>query len=545
MAAGATELKRDRDRFVAFSFAAADLLLEVDAGGSVRSALGAARSLTQHDAQELVGRPLLELFAADDRSAVDEAVRGLGPGGRLPIMPVQLDGSARPALLGGCRIDSEASTYVTLTAARLAFAASAATAKRDSDTGLIAGEDFGRVAAECLESARQVGQAAMLTVLEVPGLGELRRKLGPASCSALLARIGAAMRGRSLGGDSAGALREDCFAVMHAEGVSGDALLSSVERAAGAEGAVGLEIRRRSVDLSSPQFTDEDARQALVYTIRRFAETPVGEMEISSLDESLDGLMSETVGRIQDLRETVRSGRFQIAFQPIVELHSGMVHHYEVLSRFREGESPFRMVTFAEEVGVIHDFDLAVCQRAMDLLGEGEGRGEVADLAVNLSARSLETDLFVGALRAMLEPLGARRKRLLFEVTESTSIRDLPRAARILDSLRADGHPVCLDDFGAGAASLPYLQALPLDYVKIDGAYVRQVLASPRDAAILKSIARLCHDLEVGCIAEMIESQAQADKLSSLGVRYGQGFHLGRPSPARPARGARIFASAR
>jgi EAL domain-containing protein (putative c-di-GMP-specific phosphodiesterase class I) len=302
--------------------------------------------------------------------------------------------------------------------------------------------------------------------------------------------------------------------------------------------------RRPTLDLSSAPFTAEDARHALVYTIRRFVEAPVGELEIHSLDESLDGLMSETVLRIRSLRETVLSGRFQIAFQPIVELASGRVRHYEVLSRFEGGESPFGVVTFAEQVGVIHDFDLAVCQRAIDLLREGGGRGPVADLSVNLSARSLETDLFVGALRAMAGQLGPQRRRLLFEVTESSSIHDLARAARVLDQLRADGHPVCLDDFGAGAASLPYLQALPLDYVKIDGAYVRQMLARLRDAAILKSIASLCRDLSVGCIAEMIESRGQAEKLATLGVGYGQGYLFARPHAEPPAPGARILAGA-
>src|SRR5690606_34688182 len=210
------DLKRDRDRFVAFSFAAADLLLEVDGGGFVRSALGAARGLTQRDARELVGRPLLDLFAADERDEVAEALAALPPDGRLPMTPVSLEGSARPALLGGCRIEGEDSVYVTLTAARLAFAASAATARRDGETGLIAGEDFAKVAAECLDSAREVGQAAQLTVLELPSLGELRRHLGELPYAKLLGRIGGLLRGRSLGGDAAGALREGRYALMHA-----------------------------------------------------------------------------------------------------------------------------------------------------------------------------------------------------------------------------------------------------------------------------------------------------------------------------------------
>lgn len=539
------DLKRDRDRFVAFSFAAADLLLEVDGQGVVRSALGAARGLTQRDAGDLVGRPLLELINPNDRAPVADALAELAARGRLDLMSVRLDGSDRPVLLGGCRIAGEESLYLTLTMARLSFAASAAAAARDPETGLIVAADFGRIAAECLESLRAIGQGAQLTVLELPGLPGLRDRLGPVPYADLLARIGGLLRGRSLGGDAAGALREGRYALLHADGISSEQLARAVERIADPDDALAVEVRRRSIDLNGAQFSAEDARQALVYTIRRFAEAPVGELEVQTLGESLDGLMSETVLRIRSLRETVREGRFRIAFQPVVDLATHAVRHYEVLSRFDGGESPFRVVTFAEEVGVIHDFDLAVCQRAIDLLRERAALGDPVALAVNISARSLETALFVGALKAMCAPLGPLRRRMLFEITESTSIRDLPCAAKIIEELRADGHAVCLDDFGAGAASLPYLQALPLDFVKIDGAYVRQVLASPRDAAILKSIARLCQDLEVGCIAEMIESEGQAEKLAQLGVRYGQGWRFGRPRPDLPAAGARALAPAR
>ncbi len=118
----------------------------------------------------------------------------------------------------------------------------------------------------------------------------------------------------------------------------------------------------------------------------------------------------------------------------------------------------------------------------------------------------------------------------------STPIRrafstDLPRAQRIIQEFRRAGHKVCLDDFGAGAASFPYLRAFTIDFVKIDGAYVSRMLDAMRDHAILKAMVQLCSDLGTVTIAEMIETDAQAQRLAQTGVDYGQGYLFGRPTP--------------
>jgi EAL domain-containing protein (putative c-di-GMP-specific phosphodiesterase class I) len=106
-------------------------------------------------------------------------------------------------------------------------------------------------------------------------------------------------------------------------------------------------------------------------------------------------------------------------------------------------------------------------------------------------------------------------------------------AANAVRQLREDGHFVCLDDFGAGAASFPYLQALEIDYVKIDGAYVKalQTQGQDRDRAILKGMVWLCKELNIGTVAEMVETEDQARLLLDFGIDYGQGYLFGRPEP--------------
>src|SRR5262249_3601947 len=141
-----------------------------------------------------------------------------------------------------------------------------------------------------------------------------------------------------------------------------------------------------------------------------------------------------------------------------------------------------------------------------------------------------ESGLFLNTLFDLLEGTDME-ERLLFEITESTRMRDLAVANDAIQRLRSRGYQVGLDDFGAGAASFPYLQALTVDFVKIDGAYVRGVLTDPRNALILKSMCTLCRDMGIYTIAEMVETRAQLERLREVGVDCGQGYLFGRPAP--------------
>lgn len=221
-----------------------------------------------------------------------------------------------------------------------------------------------------------------------------------------------------------------------------------------------------------------------------------------------------------------------MAFQPIVELKTRQTRHYEALIRLKreDGLSPFEMITFAEQAGFIEEVDTAMCERVIYKVRRAAQRGKNIHIAVNLSARSIENDMFIDHLHRMLSSLVSLRRRILFEVTESAQIHDLDRANRVLQSLRRAGHKVCLDDFGSGSAAFQYLRALRVDMVKIDGIYVRDALKTDFDRSFLRAIIQLCHGLDVDAIGEMIEDEATAAFLRDNGVLYGQGFLFGRPS---------------
>jgi len=167
-----------------------------------------------------------------------------------------------------------------------------------------------------------------------------------------------------------------------------------------------------------------------------------------------------------------------------------------------------------------------VCRQVIAMLSAR--KKPTIPLAINLSARSMESQAFGQALMALLRKFRRQRGQLMFELTESAAITNPEPVAALIKTLRRASCKVCLDDFGSGAAAFHYLRAFTFDYVKIDGIYVRST--SKRDHGILKGMTTLCQELGVISVAEMVETEIQAERLRRLGVDLGQGYLFGRPS---------------
>jgi EAL domain-containing protein (putative c-di-GMP-specific phosphodiesterase class I) len=218
-------------------------------------------------------------------------------------------------------------------------------------------------------------------------------------------------------------------------------------------------------------------------------------------------------------------------FHPIVDLNANYeATHFEILSRFLDGGSTLEWVVFAEDIGMAPDFDMAVLERAINYL-KYKSSGRRSRFAINVSGQSIQNEQFFEQLREKLKIQEGLSERLIFEITESSRIEDLQKVAKYLNILRGDGFKVCLDDFGAGSASFQYLQALEVDFLKIDGEYTRRILTSERDMAMIRSLVSMCRDLEIKVIAEMIEEEEQIYRLRHLGTDYAQGFIFALPTP--------------
>ena len=513
----------DVARFLGFAFANADVLIEVDARGTIAFAAGALQNLLGITDADLIGQPIDRVIAAGDRGLVRRLLRTAGSNRRLNSRAVLLAGGVQ-ANLSGYRLGRSPNVQLTLTRSE-SVDGSRAQPARDAETGLLDPDAFQSQLGE--RFGVHVGNAPpKLTLIKIADFGEVKSRLGPELTLRLLGEVGALLRVHAADDTLATRLGEDRFGLVHGSDVSADALASEIALTGAALLPDGqpLASENMTLDMSAPGLSREDAGRVLMFTVRSFAEDGTG-FDIATMHDAVKLLVDQTVTRVTSLRSTLSDDRLKLQFQPIVSLATRGLHHYEALARFPNG-APGPTIAFAEQVGMVHDVDLLVCEKALEVLAADPG----PQIAVNMSAASLGSDIFVVAFQQLVARNPSLRPRLLVEVTESTGLTDLPRAARILEDLRRAGHSICLDDFGAGAASFPYIQALPVDFVKIDGSYVKRLGGSPRDDAILRAMVGLCREVRVQVIAEMVETSDQAAQLNAWGFELAQGYHFGRPA---------------
>lgn len=524
-------LKEERNRFLAFAFAGADLLVEVDDALGITFAVGASEGLIGRDAATLLGTNFAALFVEADRGIVRAAARRLRSKPRMEAIALKLqrslDGATIPVVLSGC--------HLPLFRGRLHFAISllrpALTgAHPDVQSGLLARDSFEAAVQGVIASPSTLSPTAALDLLQVKGIEKIRARSGEDAIGALFTEIGDFLRTHAACGGMAGRIGPDRLAAIRDGNTEVDFAqeIEAIFRAYDPDGD-NLTVEERSIALDVAQLEPSDATKALTYALRKFSETDIEKLSFGSLSGAFRDMVAKTSERLATVRNALNEKGLKLVFQPVVDLAWQNICHYEVLSRFDGNKSPYETIHFAEEVGLIEDLDLIVCQRTLKFLETASHAGTLS-LAVNLSGRSVENDLFVEALEKLLQQYPKLRNRLLFEITESTSIADLPRADRIAQSLRRAGHKICLDDFGAGAASFPYLRAFHVDYVKIDGAYVRHMSDGERDRQILKAIVAMCQSVKTPMIAEMIEHADEVVSLKRLGVQFGQGYHFGKPA---------------
>ncbi|CAO3429682.1 EAL domain-containing protein [Azospirillum doebereinerae] len=518
---------RDRDRFVGFAFAAADLLVETDSMGTILFSAGARCRLTKGDVGGLVGTNLLDVVAPSDRKYVHVLFNRIKEKARIKparVLFQAMDGQMFPALLGGCRLDScPGSLFLTILLASSPMA---------TPTGELLDEhEFNGILEKRILDARERGLDRGLTLLLVEGLQSMVASMPEGAAEEVKESIDAYLRGISADGDSAGQLAGDRYGIVHAADIDGREVqghIAQIIETAG--GALPGGIRSWTMDMTDDRLDAADAARALVYTVQAFALAQGGEFTISSLEDGANRMMADAVERIGRLRATIANKDFVVVYQPIVDLETQAVHHLEALTRVDGMKSPVEFITFAEDVGLIYDFDLLLTQTVLDTLNTYRREPKLPDVAINLSAKTLMSPIFLSQFQSVVEPYGDLRKKLLIEVTETVVVSDIARLNGVLQKLREVGYRICLDDVGAGSTSFQSLYGIQADYAKIDGQFVRGAVGDPRDMAMLRSMVDVCRQLGMTLIGEQVEEPVHAQLLADLDVPLAQGFLFSRPS---------------
>lgn len=253
-------------------------------------------------------------------------------------------------------------------------------------------------------------------------------------------------------------------------------------------------------------------------------------------DPEMELTLLERTAMEADLRQAIIHRQFALHYQPQVS-SAGSVTGAEVLLRWHHPVkgmvSPAQFIPLAEETGQILPLGNWVLETACRQLAAWSDQPDLADLtiAVNVSAGQLNQPDFVAQVLAVLDRTGANPRRLKLELTESMLASNIEEVIMKMNALRSRGLQFSLDDFGTGYSSLSYLKRLPLSQLKIDQSFVRDVLTDPNDAAIAKTVVALAHTLDLGVIAEGVETAEQQDFLARSGCHAYQGYYFSRPLP--------------
>lgn len=237
------------------------------------------------------------------------------------------------------------------------------------------------------------------------------------------------------------------------------------------------------------------------------------------------------------LRLALEQDLFMLYAQPIVPLSvAGQGLQYEILLRLQDtqGEllSPAVFIPLAEQAGLMGQLDRYVIRQVLSQLStQGQHLAQLDKVAVNLSGASLSDPALLSYIKAQLASSKVPASKLCFEITETAAITNLAAARQLISQLRALGCRFALDDFGAGMSSFMYLRELAVDYLKIDGSFVRQMTQQATDAVMVRAMADIARSLQMETIAEFVPDEATCVLLRSMGVQYGQGYGLGKPRP--------------
>jgi diguanylate cyclase (GGDEF)-like protein len=295
-------------------------------------------------------------------------------------------------------------------------------------------------------------------------------------------------------------------------------------------------------------FDPDDATADEMQTFAELAmhtakQTGGDRVKVFSIDE---GRRARSMARqpwSERIRDALDHDRFVLHLQPILDLSTGRMSHGELLLRMRDRNrliAPGTFLPTAERAGLIHDVDRWVVRRAIALMADGLGPNLEGGVGINLSGVSVTGDQhLLELIDSELTRTGVQPQRLIFEVTETAAIANMPEAMSFAQELTKLGCNLALDDFGIGFSSFYYLKHLPVGFIKLDGEFIQNLPSSSVDEHVVKAIADVARSLGIKTVAESVADEATIELLREHRVDYAQGFHIGRPGPITGRRNRR------
>jgi diguanylate cyclase (GGDEF)-like protein len=218
-------------------------------------------------------------------------------------------------------------------------------------------------------------------------------------------------------------------------------------------------------------------------------------------------------------------------FQPIINLETGRVEGHEVLSRILTDKGIVEAEDFievAEQLGVVSKLDHIVMEKVFQKV---KGEGYEGYLFINLSPKSLILKDFISSVLKLTDKYGIDHSTIVFEITERDTVKNITMLEKFVQNLKLEGFKFAIDDFGSGFSSFHYIKLFPIDFVKIEGEFIRNMIGDKKDLAFVKTMSILAREFGIQTIAECVEDEKILATIREVGINYSQGYHTGRPSP--------------
>jgi len=413
-------------------------------------------------------------------------------------------------------------------------------ATRDPLTDLFNQRMFWELLTYEVKRAERHGYRFSLLVIDLDNFKLVNDNYGHAAGDRYLREIALGIRGALRGGDIFARYGGDEFAVILPETDLEDAHAVAMRILAAAHETLvradnGDEIRG-SASIGLGVFPDHaaDAKDLFLFTDNMMYKAKAadkGRIAVPTSDDVVEVFRGISQKSMLVLN-AVESKRIVPHFQPIVEIASGRVVGFEVLSRLDTGSELLRAEEFieiAEKIGVIHRLDCLVMEQALEY-ARGLLDGQL--LFFNVSPRSLVFSDFAKSLRAIVNASGFPHARIVFEITERDTVKNFALLERFIQDLKFDGFGLAIDDFGSGFSSFHYLRRFPIDFLKLEGDFIRNIATNPKDRAFVGHMRALAHELGIRVIAEYVENAEVLAELERMGIDLAQGYFVGAPSGA-------------
>ncbi len=539
-----------------------DAVISTDAKGIIEFINPIAETLTDWSAEEAQGQPLQKVFRIineETRKPTQDPLGHCLKEGKIIGLTnhtvlvsrsgkeYAIENSAAPirgrdgVLLGVVLVFKDVTQARNLSR-EISFQAS-----HDALTGLINRHEFERRLRRVLETACTDATENALCYMDLDQFKLVNDTSGHAAGDELLRQIGQLLKERirkrdtlaRLGGDEFGLLMEHC-SLNEARRVAENLIKTVDEMSFFWEDKVfniGVSVGLVAVNRESESIDGVlSAADSACYMAKEQGRNRV------HLHQEDDEELARRHGEMQwavRLPRAIKEERFQLYFQDIVPIEGGKNHqagYYELLLRMEDEAHnlilPGAFLRAAERYNLSDKLDRWVIKQAFHWLQDHPKQQEQLNLcSINLSGLSLSNKTFLPFVVKELEASGIPPRKICFEITETVAIANLRSATAFISALREMGCRFSLDDFGSGLSSFAYLKNLRVDFLKIDGLFVIDILDDPMDLAMVKSINEIGHVMGKQTIAEFVENDAVLEKLKEIGVDYAQGYGIGKPRP--------------